>query len=99
MDFQVLDIENVNDCTNHSESFDKIFSFFCFHWVQNKVDALFNMHMMLKRGGEILINFLLINPLVELYKHMDEEWNIYIKVSVFFFIFKFKCLPIYLNTL
>jgi len=36
---------------------------------------------MLKSGGEILINFLLINPLVELYKCMDEEWQKYIKVS------------------
>jgi len=40
------------------------------------------MHLMLKSGGELLINFLLINPLVELYKFMDEEWQQYIKVGV-----------------
>lgn len=84
MDFKVLDIRNVDDCKNYSESFDKIFSFFCLHWVQNKEEALFNMHSMLKRGGELLIHFLLLNPIVELYKHLDDEWQVYIKVSVYF---------------
>ncbi|XP_060865766.1 LOW QUALITY PROTEIN: juvenile hormone acid O-methyltransferase-like [Metopolophium dirhodum] len=79
MDFKVLDIENAHDCSFYSHTFNKIFSFFCFHWVHNKVDSLLNMHLMLKSGGEILVNFMLINPLVELYKCMDTEWQIYIK--------------------
>jgi len=93
MDFKTLDIENAKDCSSfYTRRFNKIFSFFCFHWIHNKVNSLFNMHLMLKSGGEILINFLLINPLVELYKCMDEEWQKYIKVSpiydiIFVFIF------------
>jgi len=84
MDFKVLDIENANDCcSSYPLRFNKIFSFFCFHWIHNKVGALRNMHLMLKSGGEILIDFLLINPLVELYKFMDEEWQIYIKVGTY----------------
>ncbi|CAI6367443.1 unnamed protein product [Macrosiphum euphorbiae] len=80
MNFKALDIENTNDCdSSYSRGFNKIFSFFCFHWIHNKFDSLLNMHLMLKSGGEILINFLLINPLVELYKFMDEEWQQYIK--------------------
>nr|AHW46050.1 juvenile hormone acid methyltransferase [Aphis gossypii] len=79
IDFKVLDIENANDCSFYSHRFNKIFSFFCFHWVHNKVDSLRSMHLMLKNGGEILFNFLLINPLIELYKSMDAEWQKYIK--------------------
>eukprot|EP00102_Acyrthosiphon_pisum_P021025 XP_016658235.1 PREDICTED: juvenile hormone acid O-methyltransferase-like [Acyrthosiphon pisum] len=80
MDFKALDIENANHCgSSYFRGFNKIFSFFCFHWIHNKVDSLLNMHLMLKSGGEILINFLLINPLVEMYKILDEEWQQYIK--------------------
>jgi len=84
MDFKVLDIENANDCgSSYLLRFNKIFSLFCFHWIHNKVGALLNMHLMLKSGGEILIDFMLINPLVELYKFMDEEWQKYIEVGIY----------------
>ncbi|VVC26995.1 Hypothetical protein CINCED_3A022699 [Cinara cedri] len=78
INFKVLDIENVNDCTFNSCGFNKIFSFYCLHWIQNKLDALVNMHLMLKNSGEILVYFLLVNPVVELYKCMDEEWKKYV---------------------
>jgi len=81
VDFKIVDIENANSCNFYLHNFDKIFSFFCFHWIHNKHDALINMHSMLKKGGEILINFMLINPVVELYKSMDAEWKKYIDVS------------------
>jgi len=87
MDFKVLDIENTNDCSFYSHRFNKIFSFFCLHWVHNKFDSFLNMQLMLKSGGEILINFLLINPIAELYTFMDEEWQKYIKVSIYVTIF------------
>ncbi|KAE9531301.1 hypothetical protein AGLY_010507 [Aphis glycines] len=77
--FKVLDIENANDCSFYSNKFTKIFSFFCLHWVHNKVDSLRNMNLMLKSDGEVLLNYLFINPIVELYKLMDAEWNKYIK--------------------
>lgn len=85
IDFKVLDIENTNDCALYSYKFNKIFSFFCFHWVRNQLDALVNMHSMLKSGGEILVEFVLINPIFELYKCMDVEWKQYINVSIFYF--------------
>jgi len=81
VDFRVMDIGNANDCNAYSFSFDKIFSFFCFQMVPNIPDALHNTHLMLKSGGEVLINFLLILPMVELYKIMDLEWKKYIDVS------------------
>ncbi|XP_027849621.2 juvenile hormone acid O-methyltransferase-like [Aphis gossypii] len=79
IDFKVLNIENANDCSLYSNRFDKIFSFLCLHWVHNKVNSLCNMYLMLKSGGELLLNFLLTNPLVELYTHLDAEWQKYIK--------------------
>ncbi|XP_026813779.1 juvenile hormone acid O-methyltransferase-like isoform X2 [Rhopalosiphum maidis] len=79
MGFEVLDIENVNDCSFYSNRFNKIFSFFCFHWIHNKPDTLCNLHLMLKNGGEMLINFLLINPFAELYTSLDAEWQKYVK--------------------
>lgn len=85
IDFKVLDIENSNDCSLYLHTFNKIFSFFCFHWIHNKVDALLNTHLMLKSCGEILFDFFLVNPLVELHKSMDAEWQKYIKVSIYIY--------------
>ncbi|XP_025421230.1 juvenile hormone acid O-methyltransferase isoform X2 [Sipha flava] len=79
LEFKVLDIENVNECISYTNSFDKIFSFFCFHWIHKKADALINMKTMLKSGGEILLHFMLVNPIVELYKYIDAEWQIFVK--------------------
>lgn len=85
--FKVLDIENDNDFASYTNRFDKIFSFFCFHWIHNKANALNNMNTMLKSGGEILMHFMLINPIVELYKVMDAEWQTFVKVSLYLFIY------------
>lgn len=82
INFKILDIENTNDCIFHWNGFDKIFSLLCFHWVINKRVALINMHRMLKSGGEILIDFLLVNPIVETHKSMDAKWKKYIDVSI-----------------
>lgn len=82
VDFRVLDIENANNCNLYSGSFDKMFSFGSFHWVHNVPDALKNIHLMMKNGGEILATYLLINPVIECYKFMDAEWKNYIDVSV-----------------
>jgi len=88
--FGVLDIENANDCSFYSNKFNKIFSFFCFHWIHNKPDTLCNLHSMLKNGGEMLINFLLINPFAELYTSLDAEWQKYVKVSIYFIAYFFS---------
>ncbi|XP_050441411.1 juvenile hormone acid O-methyltransferase isoform X1 [Adelges cooleyi] len=79
MEFQILDIENSISCAYHTQHFDKIFSFFCFHWIQNKERTLLNLYSMLKSGGEVLILFMLVNPMVHLYKCLDVEWQKYVK--------------------
>lgn len=81
IEFKIMDIENTIDCSSYSQFYDKIFSFYCFHWVYNKEKAMKNVYTMLKPRGEILILFLLINPMVHLYKSLDVEWQKYIKVS------------------
>lgn len=63
--FKVLDIENANDCKPYLCNFNKLFSLFCFHWVQRKHDALINIHTILKNGREILVQFVLVNPLFD----------------------------------
>lgn len=87
LEFKVLDIENANECISYTNSFDKIFSFFCFHWIHKKTDALINMKTMLKSGGEILLHFLLVNPIVELYKYIDAEWQTFVKVSILIYLY------------
>lgn len=83
MDFKVLDVENAEDCAAfRPRGVNKIFSFFCFHWINNKFDALVNMRSLLESGGDILVHFMLINPVTELYKDMDKEWHKYIEVSL-----------------
>jgi len=89
LNFKVLDIECTNNCDSYSNCFDKIFSFFCFHWVNNLLDGFNNMHLMLKHGGEILVNFLIFNPIVYVHRSMDEEWKKYMDVT------KLKSLNIY----
>ncbi|XP_025206669.1 juvenile hormone acid O-methyltransferase-like [Melanaphis sacchari] len=78
-DFKVLDIDNANDCSLYSHKFNKIFSFFCFHWIHNKADSLRSLYSMLKNGGEIFLDFLLIPPLIVLYKSLDAEWQKYVE--------------------
>lgn len=85
MDFKTLDIEIADECALYAGRYDKIFSFYRLLWVRNKLDALVNMHTMLKSRGEILIQFLLDNPIVELYKFMDAEWQTYVQVGIFYY--------------
>lgn len=80
MVFKILDIENADECSVYAGRLDKIFSFYCLHWVRHKYDALVNMHRMLKFRGEILVQCLLANPVVELYKLMAAEWQKYVQV-------------------
>jgi len=82
LNFSVLDINNDKKCTIYSNNFTKIFSFFCFHWINKKSDALVNMYSMLKNSGEVLLHILIINPVYEMYTHLDAEWINYLKVSI-----------------
>ncbi|XP_025410677.1 juvenile hormone acid O-methyltransferase-like [Sipha flava] len=82
INFKILDIENANECSLYAHTFDKIFSFLCFHWVWNKMNALVNMKSMLRNNGEICIHYLLNNPNLEIYKKMDPEWQIYTKKTM-----------------
>ncbi|XP_025407411.1 juvenile hormone acid O-methyltransferase-like [Sipha flava] len=82
INFKILDIENANECSLYAHTFDKIFSFLCFHWVWNKMNALVNMKSMLRNNGEICIHYLLNVPNVEIYKKLDPEWQIYTKKTM-----------------
>ncbi|XP_073989440.1 juvenile hormone acid O-methyltransferase-like [Rhodnius prolixus] len=80
--FKKLDIESYDIWDNwKKESFDKIFSFYCLHWIQNIRQATVNIYNLLKPGGDILLVMLAKNPLYLLFKIMSRlhTWSAYLK--------------------
>uniref|UniRef100_A0A069DQQ0 Putative farnesoic acid o-methyltransferase n=1 Tax=Panstrongylus megistus TaxID=65343 RepID=A0A069DQQ0_9HEMI len=81
--FKKLDIENEYIWDNYwkKESFDKIFSFYCLHWIPNLRQATENIYNLLKPGGDILLLMLAGNPVYLLFKRLSllPKWFIYMK--------------------
>ncbi|CAH1407661.1 unnamed protein product [Nezara viridula] len=70
------------------ESFNKIFSFNCLHWIKDHRQAMENMFSLLKPGGEILLMFVTPNNpvLVMFYKlNASDKWSKYIKKRQWFY--------------
>ncbi|CAH1394267.1 unnamed protein product [Nezara viridula] len=69
-------------------SFDKIFSFYCLHWVTDYRQTMRNIYSLLKPGGEILLMFLTPDNAVyiafEILKQ-SPKWNSYIKDITWFY--------------
>uniref|UniRef100_A0A0K8S8Y3 Methyltransferase domain-containing protein n=1 Tax=Lygus hesperus TaxID=30085 RepID=A0A0K8S8Y3_LYGHE len=68
--FRILDIENVPWETEMENSYHKIFSFYCFHWIQNQKLAVENMSKLLKPDGQQFLVFLAKSPIFDLYKNL-----------------------------
>lgn len=60
---------------NDTESFDHITSFHYLHWVQDQECAVRNMYKLLKQGGDILVTFLVSNPIFDIFKQMSQSGN------------------------
>nr|UKF18817.1 juvenile hormone acid O-methyltransferase [Sogatella furcifera] len=63
------------------ESFSKIFSFYCLHWIQNQRRSIENVWSLLKPNGTALIVIVVHSPLFTVYKAMSKlaEWEPYMK--------------------
>jgi len=73
------DIENTSQL--QPSFFDKIFSFFCLHWIPDQRKALRNIYTLLRTGGEILLLFLGKQPVFTVYEIQSQkpEWQPYMK--------------------
>uniref|UniRef100_A0A146L2U7 Putative methyltransferase 235L n=1 Tax=Lygus hesperus TaxID=30085 RepID=A0A146L2U7_LYGHE len=81
--FKQLDVGNSNIWMNwEEESFDKIFSFYCLHWVKDLKQAAENMNTLLKKGGELITFTPVSHPFFELFKKIynDPKWREQMKV-------------------
>lgn len=81
--FKQMDISNGNIWMNwEGESFDKIFSFYCLHWVKDQVQAAENMYNLLKPSGYIVTFFTISHPFLVLFNVLQRnpKWSPYAKV-------------------
>ncbi|XP_066907241.1 juvenile hormone acid O-methyltransferase isoform X2 [Halyomorpha halys] len=65
-----------------NESFTKIFSFYCLHWVTDHRQAMQNVYTLLKPEGEILLAFLTPqNPIYNAFEILKQspKWNGFMK--------------------
>nr|QAB35587.1 juvenile hormone acid O-methyltransferase [Cyrtorhinus lividipennis] len=81
--FKQLDVGNANIWMNwDEESFDKIFSFYCLHWVKDLRQAAENMNCLLRKGGELITFTPITHPFFELFRkiYSNPKWREQMKV-------------------
>lgn len=78
--FQQIDLMNaIQPNQIFPRGFDKIFSFYCLHWIKDHKRLLESMFQITKPEGTILLSFLASNPIFTMYQRMAErkEWAKY----------------------
>ncbi len=88
LNFQQADIMSAIDPTSlFPEGFDKIFSFYCLHWIKDHSRLMKQFFSIMKPEGEMVLVFLASNPIFTMYERMAErtEWNEYMKVGYLVF--------------
>ncbi|CAH1396590.1 unnamed protein product [Nezara viridula] len=81
--FKQLDISNGNIWMNWEEEiFDKVFSFYCLHWVKDQMQAAENIYSLLKDGGYFVTMFTISHPFLILFSRLKEnpKWQPYTKI-------------------
>jgi len=73
VNFRHLDIADTLPVELPGASFDKIFSFYCLHWVQDQVQALRNMNFLLKPNGEALLAMVSCTDVWDRWRRMAEK--------------------------
>jgi len=53
--------------------FNKVFSFYCLHWVKDQSAAFRNVHRLLEDDGECLLVYLASNPLFDAYRRLAQK--------------------------
>jgi juvenile hormone acid methyltransferase len=78
-EFVQMDIATKEIPSELFERFDHIFSFNCLHWVprDKHLQALKNMHKMLKPGGQLLVTIISTAAMFDIYENMarDKKWS------------------------
>ncbi|XP_021921384.1 juvenile hormone acid O-methyltransferase [Zootermopsis nevadensis] len=64
-----------------TQGFDKIFSFYCLHWIPDHRKAVSNIYNLLRTGGETLLVFLAKCPAFKVYsaQRLKPEWQPYME--------------------
>lgn len=74
------------------DQFERVYSFFCLHWVKDKEVAIQNIWSLLVPGGECVLLFVLGGRGLENWKKLGrmERWKQYreVRIVVLFFIFQ-----------
>ncbi|XP_022899825.1 juvenile hormone acid O-methyltransferase-like [Onthophagus taurus] len=60
--FQKLDILNNDECKNHSDGYNKIYSFYCFHLIHESDIWANNVFKMLKPNGQLFVSIVASFP-------------------------------------
>nr|ADV17350.1 juvenile hormone acid methyltransferase [Schistocerca gregaria] len=84
LSFQLLDIADPDIDASpvyQLAPFDKIFSFFCLHWVPEQRQAAENLHRLLKPGGEVVLSLLAHCPIFSVYEGLAHkpQWKEYME--------------------
>nr|AXM43874.1 juvenile hormone acid O-methyltransferase [Locusta migratoria] len=84
LSFQLLDIADPHldaSPVYRLAPFDKIFSFFCLHWVPEQRQAAANLHRLLKPGGEVVLSLLADCPIFNVYEGLarNSQWKQYMQ--------------------
>ncbi|KAG8234077.1 hypothetical protein J437_LFUL014537 [Ladona fulva] len=81
LSFRKMDIVLPNLRKEFPLGFQKVFSFFCLHWVQEQRQALRNVYELLVPGGEALLVFLASSPIFNVYEQQanDSRWGKYMR--------------------
>ncbi|XP_029827643.2 juvenile hormone acid O-methyltransferase-like [Ixodes scapularis] len=79
--YDVLDIasEDVSDFVERHGEFDRVYSFFCLHWMKDQATVLKNVARMIKPGGGCLLLFNASSPTMRFHKKMAamDRWQKY----------------------
>ncbi|XP_037072316.1 juvenile hormone acid O-methyltransferase-like [Pollicipes pollicipes] len=79
--FQRADISSPTVAKVIGTTFDRIFSLFCLHWVQDQRLALKNIRDLLNTDGHAILIFLANNKIYEMYEKMSEypRWQVFMR--------------------
>ncbi|XP_014283772.1 juvenile hormone acid O-methyltransferase [Halyomorpha halys] len=86
--FKTQDIQQKEITNLQVESFNKIFSFYCLHWISDHRQAMQNIYSLLKPGGEILLMFITPdNPVIMTMNKLKDldKWSKFIKDQQWFY--------------
>ncbi|KAF4518562.1 hypothetical protein B566_EDAN015373 [Ephemera danica] len=84
LQFHVMDIATSQNPRHlFPDGFDKIYSNYCLHWVQDQSTAMLNIYDLLRPGGEMILVFLGYHPVFQAFQYLaaKPQWAPFMKVN------------------